>query len=551
MEHERAVAPALAGLVLIPLLGRAGQAVEPLDYRLDLCAPESHRLQVALRIPRASASVRIQFPAWNCLYQIRDFVKNVEELEGACDGKGFSPEREDMNTWRGPREPCRQLEFHYAVYANEDGPFGAILDAHHSFLNLALLLFYLPEARRQPIRVGFLLPAGWKLATTLEGDGEEFLAAGYDALMDSPVEAGHFEEFSYRQDLSEPRRHPRGQASPQDAGAPGGAPPAKPANIRLIIDADPADYSPHALLDSLEKITTEETSLMRDLPFRHYTFFLHFPTEGSAVGGMEHRDGAAIAVSASEMRRGQGSFEGVAAHEFFHAWNVKRIRPQSLEPVDYIHGNDTRDLWLCEGVTGTYTQLTLLRAGLIDRQEFYGRVARAIQALGERSARRFQSLETAGREAWLEKYPAYNRPDRSISYYNKGELAGYLLDLGLRHATGNHAGLDDVMRRLNQDFGRTGRFYTRADFSAINAQLAPAFDIDGFLADTVRGTRDLDYSAYLGYAGLRLSVRRESAPEKDGETGSREKYTIVEDAHATPAQRRVREGWLAGATTDE
>ncbi len=105
----------------------------------------------------------------------------------------------------------------------------------------------------------------------------------------------------------------------------------------------------------------------------------------------------------------EGYLESVVAHEFFHAWNVKRIRPQSLEPVDYINGNDTRDLWLCEGVTNTYAQLALLRADLIDRDTFYARVAGAIEALQDHGARRFQSVEMAGREAWLEKYPDYNR----------------------------------------------------------------------------------------------------------------------------------------------
>ena len=122
---------------------------------------------------------------------------------------------------------------------------------------------------------------------------------------------------------------------------------------------------------------------MQDLPFSRYTFILHFPREGGSTGGMEHRDGAAIAIPASAIRNNDGYLESVAAHEFFHAWNVKRIRPQSLEPVDYINGNDTRDLWLCEGVTNTYAQLALLRADLIDRDTFYERVAGAIEVLAK------------------------------------------------------------------------------------------------------------------------------------------------------------------------
>jgi predicted metalloprotease with PDZ domain len=180
--------------------------------------------------------------------------------------------------------------------------------------------------------------------------------------------------------------------------------------------------------------------------------------------------------------------------------------------VDYINGNDTRDLWFCEGVTNTYAEWALLRAGLIDRKTFYDRVSGAIQVLQSRNGRRFQSAEMSSREAWLEKYSDYNRMGRSISYYNKGELLGYLLDLGIRHASHNQAGLDDVMRRLNQDFARRRRFYTLADLTAMVAQLAPTFDMNRFLADDVRGTQELDYSTYLGYAGLNLTSHMSGLP---------------------------------------
>ncbi|MGD1104907.1 MAG: hypothetical protein ABSA59_22910 [Terriglobia bacterium] len=464
---------------------------------VDLSAAETHFVQVTMNIPGASAGTEIQIPAWNCLYQIRDFVKNVEDLKGDCDGQPADLDREDLNTWRGPNRSCRNLAFHYSVYANTDGPFDSMLDGDHSFLNLAMVLFYLPRDRHWPVQVKFQLPAGWKLATFLEGEGDEFQAANYDALVDSPVEAGHFEDFSYPQDFT-----PTGASASE----------MKRATIRLIIDANRADYSPGRIMNSLQKITAEETTLMQDLPFSRYTFILHFPREGGSTGGMEHRDGAAIAVAASAIRDNEGYLESVVAHEFFHAWNVKRIRPQSLEPVDYINGNDTRDLWLCEGVTNTYAQLALLRAGLIDRDKFYARVAGAIQVLQNHSARRFQSVEMAGREAWLEKYSDYNRSGRSISYYNKGELLGCLLDLGIRHASDNQAGLDDVMRRLDQDFARRGRFYTLADLRALVAQLAPTFDTNRFFADYVQGTQELDYSTYLGYAGLHLATHTAELP---------------------------------------
>jgi predicted metalloprotease with PDZ domain len=254
---------------------------------------------------------------------------------------------------------------------------------------------------------------------------------------------------------------------------------------------------------------------MRDVPFSRYTFILHFPREGGG-GGMEHRNGTAISVPASQLRDHWESLEGVAAHEFFHLWNVKRIRPQALEPIDYVRGNDTRDLWFSEGVTSAYGELCLLRAGLITPQVFYARLAESVRALQERPARAFQSVETSGREAWLEKYPDYSRPERSISYYNKGALLGFLLDLAIRHASHNQAGLDDVMRRLNEDFARPGRFFTLADLGAIVRSLAPSYaGLDAFLRDDVQGTHELDYDTYLAYAGLRLLRKTEEIPAWD------------------------------------
>jgi len=507
----------------------AASAAQPIRYTLNLRAPETHMVQVAMHVPGAEAGTRIQIPAWNCLYQIRDFVKDVENVKGECDGRRVELEREDLNTWRGPDEPCRDLTVHYAVYANVDGPFDSMLDGHHSFLNLAMLLFYLPRERQRAVQVNFQIPEGWKLATFLDGEGEEFQAPNYDALVDSPVEAGHYEEFSFPQEFT-----PHG-ASPGEA---------QHATIRLIIDADRADYSPGRILDSIQRITDEEIKVMQDLPFRRYTFLFHFLREGGSTGGMEHRDGTAITILASSLRNNEGYLENVAAHEFFHAWNVKRIRPQNLEPVDYIHGNDTRDLWLCEGVTNTYAEMVLLRAGLIDRETFYSRVADAIESLQSHSGRAYQSAEMAGREAWLEKYSEYNRPERSVSYYNKGELLGYLLDLGIRQASQNQAGLDQVMRRLNQDFAHAGRFYTMADVRAILAQVAPAFDAERFWEDFVQGTQELDYLTFFGYGGLHLVTNTEELPMQ-GFSASRNAGNLLEVDSVEPGSDAERAGLQA------
>ena len=565
-------------------------ASPPITYILDLREPASHLVHVTMVVPQAAAGTEIQFPAWNALYQIRDFVRNVQELEAQCDGQPWELARVDLNTWQSKDRACSNLQVRYAVYANEESVFASVLNREHGFFNFALLLFYLPRERDRAVRVRFLLPRNWKLATLLEEGPapDEFSAPNYDLLADSPAEAGEFREYQYQQ---------------------GGA------TYRVVVHADPADYSSERLLASLQKITAEETALMRDVPFSRYTFILHFPRQGGG-GGMEHRNGTAVSASAAELRDNWGGVEATLAHEFFHLWNVKRIRPQNLEPVDYIHGNDTQDLWFSEGVTSTYGELALLRAGLISRGTFYERLAREIQHLQERPARRYQSVQDAGREAWLEKYSDYLRPERSISYYNKGALLGFVLDLAIRHASGNAHSLDDVMRRLNEDWVRHGRYFAAAELRAIISNLAPAFsDLDRFFSDYVTGTRELDYETYLGFAGLQVvqatterpalgfvavqsfdgptwveSIEPGSAAEKAGlqrgdilvgtspqeqlerakpgekirltvhrgkreiriefspEIRSRTTYRVEEMKETTAEQRRVRQGWLEGTT---
>jgi predicted metalloprotease with PDZ domain len=483
---------ALAMGVVRPLCASA----LPVRYLLDLREPDSHLVQVTMTIPGAPAESEVQIPTWNNLYQIRDFVRGVQQLEATCEGQSAELARVDLNTWRGPDRPCFPLELRYAVYANDESPFSSVLNGAHAFLNFALLLFYLPKDRGRPVQVNFLLPNGWKLATLLEGEADHFHARDYDALVDSPAEAGHFQEYNYTQDVKV--NHCRANGDEKSAGT-------VAAKYRVVVDADPRDYSPERLLDSLEKITATETAMMQDVPFNRYTFIFHFLRSNGAGGGMEHANGTAITLPAAGLQSNWRALESMAAHELFHAWNAKRIRPQLLEPIDYIHENDTRDLWFCEGVTSTFAEYALLRGGVTDSTTFYERLAGAVTVLQSRPARFFQSVETSGREAWLEKYADYLRPERSISYYNKGELLGFMLDLGIRHATHNQAGLDAVMRCLNERFARQGRFFNDADLQNVIAGLAPAYaGLEAFFRDYIRGTQELDYDKYLAYAGLRL-----------------------------------------------
>jgi predicted metalloprotease with PDZ domain len=372
----------------------------------------------------------------------------------------------------------------YPILWDEPGPFASQLNTDHAFLNSAMLLLYVPDRRAEDTKVAFDdVPEGWHVAVELEPApppggrqiSNAWIAASYDALVDAPVEIGHFDEFRM-----------------EAAGRP----------IRIVIHGDSGDRS--RLVDSLKRIVEYEASLMGGAPFREYLFLFHVGNNFGG-GGMEHLNCTAISADVP------AQLPSYSAHEFFHAWNVKRIRPQSLEPVDYTREMWTRSLWFAEGVTSTYGAYTLLRTGLWSAQQFYANLAEQIRDLQARPAHRWQSVEQASLDAWYEKYPLYTRPEESISYYDKGQIVGVLLDLLIRDRTENRASLDDVLRALNEEYAKAGRFYNdsdglRAVMEDVIRKKAPATDSDltDFFRRYVSGFDEIPYSDFLGRAGWTL-----------------------------------------------
>jgi predicted metalloprotease with PDZ domain len=220
---------------------------------------------------------------------------------------------------------------------------------------------------------------------------------------------------------------------------------------------------------------------------------------------MEHAYSTAIDHSARELQDLR-SLESTSAHEFFHLWNVKRIRPQSLEPIDYSRENYTRALWFSEGVTSTVADLTLLKAGLLRPEDFFQHLSEAISILQSRPAHLTQSAEESSLDAWLEKYPNYRAPERSISYYNKGELLGVLLDLEIRQDSNGRYSLRDLVQAMNRDYAKQGKFFPDSDGIRSEAEKLTGTDLRGFFEQYVSGTQELPYEPLFATVGLTLKM---------------------------------------------
>jgi len=448
-------------------------------YRIDLAEHEAGWLTVQTETVCPEKLCDFQMPVWSATYQIRDFAQHVVWFKAQTpDGEPLPVSKVNPSRWRLKVDPGAGVVVRYRLRADRPGPFGAFASQNYVHLNLSQVLAYPVDSRREPFVLGFTnKPADWKIAVELEAAGDRFTAPSYDRLVDTPLLLADFEETTFEHDG---RR------------------------IRLAVLGEPGSYKLSLLADAAREITAGAAGLMGGLPFDSYTFAYVFAAVPG--GGMEYRNGTVIYGPAECKRCGMAH---LAAHEFFHVWNIKRIRPRSLTAVDYTRVNVTPSLWFAEGVTSAYAQFLLLDAGLQSQTEFLRRLGRLITRYERRPASRVQSAEESSTDAWLERYAAYGRADRSVSYYLKGELIGHLLDLAIRHASGNRRSLDDVMRRLNEDYAQRGRPYDDTRTLETVASEVAGRDMSREFDLLVRSARPIPWDRYLGYAGLRLQEGRE------------------------------------------
>jgi predicted metalloprotease with PDZ domain len=482
-------------VLAVTLLFCARPASATISYRISLKNPEQHIFHVEMQIPAAAADqeIIVALPAWNALYQVRDFSYRVRDVRARNDASSAAPlpvRMLDKQTWRislagigaAAGRVARAATLDYSIEWDDPGPFNSQLNAHHAFLNFAEVLMYVATRRAEDTQVQFDdVPEGWRTAAELPSGAQpnSFTAESYDKLVDAPTETGKFAVFAF-----------------DEAGA----------HFRVIVDGK--DWHRERLESILRDITKYEVQMMGGAPFHEYTFFYHFgPYTEVGGGGMEHSNCTAISVPSGD------AAASVTAHEFFHAWNVKRIRPQTLEPVDYTKEMYTRALWFAEGVTSTYGSYTLERSGLWTKDQFYADLAAQIGELDSRPAHRWQSVEESSLDAWLEGYDEYRRPERSISYYNKGQIVGELLDLAIRDATDNHKSLDDVLRRMYDVYARQGLFYDDSHGVQTTAEEIAGAKFDDFFRNYVAGTAAIPYDKFFNSAGLELKVERRAAPD--------------------------------------
>src|SRR5262249_3098863 len=369
-----------------------------------------------------------------------------------------------------------------------------------AFINPAMICMYVPNRRNEDASVtisdlpsGRIAASGAPFRSLEAGGGAEVFTFGartYDELTDAPIQAGKIEQFD--------------------------VPDAKPP-VHVVVLGD--DWRKKVIQEELRRIVAYEVKLMEGAPYKEYTFLLRFGKSATGeLGGMEHADSTAISVRSDE------EFANIGAHEFFHLWNVKRIHPASMDPIDFTKEQYSRAFWFAEGVTNTYASYAMVRTGLWNKTQFYDDFSQQVGELENRPANKWQSAEQSSLDAWFEKYPLYNRPTNSISYYTKGQVLGFLLDILIRDRTDDEHSLDDVMRSMNEEFGKTGKGYRDSLDVRLTAEKVAGGSFEEFFDRYIAGADPLPYRDILAKAGLELRAEERKhaslgfSAEREGET---------------------------------
>jgi predicted metalloprotease with PDZ domain len=497
----------------------AGPALEPIVYTVKFPEPAKHYALVEAVVPTGKqAAVELMMPVWTPgFYRVENYAGKVDNLSARTpEGKMLPVEQPRKNRWRVQVGGAPAVVVSYrlgctgrSVTGNWVGEDMLVLNGGPSFLTLA-------EKARRPHEVRLELPPGWKRPMTgLDpapgGKPDCYRAADFDTLVDSPIVAGNLavREFEV-----------------------GGS------KHFLVNAGDFARWDGDRVARDVEKIVRAHQQMWGFLPFKRYVFLFVFRPGG---GGLEHANSTLVTTSPTGMQnpRGYQSWLGLVCHEYFHAFNAKRLRPAELGPFDYEKEPRTSGLWVAEGLTVYYDGLLLARAGLSGREECLARLSSRIRQLQTTPGRLVQSLEQASLDVWTSSFSGMGGGPKTVSYYAKGPVVGFLLDARIRSATGGAKSLDDLMKLAYIRYSGE-RGFTEKQFREAASEVA-GVDLAEWLNATVSSTKELDYEEALDWFGLRF------APANGKEAASTWRLEVRPDA--TAAQQDRLAAWLGPAAS--
>jgi predicted metalloprotease with PDZ domain len=490
-----------------------------LHYTVSVLQPANHTYTVTLKCSNwKQDTIRLKMPTWMPgYYQLMDYPSSVENLM-ADDGRGnkIAIEKLHDNTWVIAGIKNKPFFVKYNITTKKQFVANSYVDSAHAYLIPENSFLYIEDQLNLPVSVRFLFNKDWTtIATGLDavaGKPNEFTAPDFDILYDCPILIGSLEEL----------------------------PSFKVNDINhRFIGYKLAEFNRIIFINNLKKIVESAAAIIGHIPYKEYTFI----GIGPGRGGIEHLNNTTISFDGSGLNKPEvmNRTLNFIAHEYFHHYNVKRIRPFELGPFDYDKGNRTNLLWVSEGLSVYYEYLTVKRAGLADAATLLANFEGNLNNHENNPGKFYQSLQQASYATWSDGPFGTQGTEigKAISYYDKGPLVGLLLDFEIRNATQNKKSLDDVMRLLYQKYyQQKQRGFTEAEFEAACEQVAGISLASLF--EYVYTTKELDYNKYLNYAGLKIEKQTAEVKEK----GNTEKLVITRIANPSPLQSSILKMWM-------
>lgn len=507
---------------------------DPVIYTLRFPAPATHYVEIEAVYPLAGPVLDLFMAVWTPgSYLVREYARHVESVTACTEqGRPLPVEKTAKNRWRVSGNDTPRVLVRYRVYGREMSVRTNWIESGFALLNGAPTFLAVINDLQRPHAVNLELPEGWTTSMTgLNPVGAHaYLAPDYDTLVDCPIVAGNSAIYPFTVD-DKPHY--------------------------LVNEGDASFFDGERAARDLTRIVETCRDFWGDLPYERY-LFLNLLTD--AGGGLEHANSTVLMASRFTTRNrvsyvGQydgpsprGGWLGLACHEFFHVWNVKRLRPLRLGPFEYERENYTTSLWVSEGLTTYYGDLLVHRAGLITQDEYLAALSRAIDQLQTTPGRLVQPLAQASFDAWIKEYrPDEHSPNSAISYYVKGAVVGFLVDVKIRRAAGNERSLDDAMRLAYRRYAGE-RGFTEDEFREILEETA-GLSLQSWLAEALTAPVELAYDDTIEWLGLRWRSKEKHGKEEKAWLGA---ATKVDHGRLVVTQvRRDTPAYAAGVNADD
>jgi predicted metalloprotease with PDZ domain len=475
--------------LLTVLLAGGCLADGKMTFTVSMPQPANHTYHVTFRCEGLTGELQdFQLPQWSPgYYGIGDYARYVSNFRAEdASGHVLAWEKVTKNTWRVVADDAPVVVLNYDVFGNVEFAANNYLGEDRAYISPASMFVHPAGQLRHAVTVAIQLPDAWKRISTglepLAGQTNTFEAPDFDVLYDCPILIGNQEYYQFD---------------------------VKAVPHFVAVENVAADVDRTRMVADLRTMVTAATDLMGEVPYKHYTFLMM----GRGGGGIEHSNSSSNQFDGNSLSKPEGYLRWLSfiCHEYFHNFNVKRIRPLALGPFDYGQENLTNMLWVSEGLSVYYQDLILVRAGLMTKDQYLAKMANAIGTFENASGHHYQSATESSQNTWNSGSGVGGDRNTTISYYNNGAMLGAMLDLSIRQGSGNRKSLDDAMRGLYRKFYVTKkRGFTDAEFRA-ECESAAGTSLDEVFA-YASTTKEVDYARYFALAGLKLDATAEDAP---------------------------------------